>query len=157
MEVEAAHGVVVADFGDGAADGDEFLGLAGKRGVARGEAGFAETDDESIAGFEIEGAGEFAVDRPSAFFEGGRVGVSGGEFPKIRSDAEEVDLAGRAAGWGIDLAAELEDGSGAGEIVGEAGAEEIFATGEDEGGAAGALFGDLAERGFHRISREQRT
>ena len=66
-------------------------------------------------------------------------------------------MAGRAAGWGIDLTAELEDGRGAGEIVRKAGAEEIFATGEDEGGAAGALLGDLAEGGFHRISGEQRT
>jgi hypothetical protein len=43
------------------------------------------------------------------------------------------------------------------EIVGEAGAEKIFAAGEDDGGAAGALFGDLAESGLHRIPGEERA
>ena len=56
-----------------------------------------------------------------------------------------------------DLAAELQDRGGAGKVVGETRAEEILAAGENQRGAAGALFGDLAERRFHRVAGEQRA
>jgi hypothetical protein len=66
-------------------------------------------------------------------------------------------LAGRATGWGIDLAAELQNRRGAGEVIRKAGAEEIFAASKNEGGAAGAMFSDLAERGFYGVSGEERA